>query len=273
MSRIENALEKASRIRETEGMPARLQPLDDGIAAPEAPLSGHLNPCLVTLLAPDSPAAEEYRKLKAMVMKSTQGSPRTTIMVTSCTSGEGKSLLSINLAVSLAQEVGCRALLIDADLRRPSIAQYLGIDAGAGLAECLRDGDSLSSVITRTGVPRLDLIPAGKSVRNPVELLSSPKMKSLLGELRRSSQDRFIIIDTPPVLPFAETQNISLLVDGVVFVVKEGAVTAQELHNAIELLHGSTMLGVAFNEVSVQSMNQRYRNYYRYYEERKHQPA
>ena len=274
MSRIENALEKAIHIRKTEAVGTHHpEPLDSDAKAEER-LKALQNPYLVTLTEPDSPAAEEYRKLKAMVIKRTKEGPlRNTIMVTSCTSGEGKSVTSINLAVSLAQEISHRALLIDADLRRPSIAQYLGIGSTVGLADCLRDGVSVSSAIIRTGVPKLDLLPAGKNARNPVELLSSPNMKSLLADLKRNYPERYIIIDTPPILPFAETQIISLLVEGVLLVVKEGAVTGQELRDAIDILQGSRILGITFNDVSSQSQNGRYRHYYQYYAERQQRQA
>jgi protein-tyrosine kinase len=267
MSRIEQALEKASRIREAEAAKAPIR--TGGNIQPVVMDYGSMNPNLVTITDPDSPAAEEYRKLKAMVIKITKrDSARNSLMVTSCGSSEGKSLLSVNLGVSLAQEVSHRALLIDADLRRPSLARYLGIDATVGLAECLRDGADVSSAIIPTKVPKLDLLPAGKSVRNPVELLSSPKMKMILGDLKRSYQDRYIIIDTPPILPFAEAQIVSLLADGVLFVVQEGSVTERELREAIDILQGTRIIGITFNSVSAQSMNRRNRYYQRYYAER-----
>lgn len=273
MSRIEQALEKASRIREAESTnaPARLV---GGVPPEETEETGSVppSPYLVTITDPESPAAEEYRKLKAMVIKLTKrDSARNSIMVTSCGSSEGKSLLCINLGVSLAQEVSHRALLIDADLRRPSLARYLGIDAAVGLAECLRDGVDASTAIIHTRVPKLDLLPAGTSVRNPVELLSSPKMKAILGDLKRSYQERYIIIDTPPILSFAETQILSLLAEQVLLVVREGAVTPQELRDAIDILQGTRILGITFNDVSAQSMTKRNRYYQKYYTEQKQQ--
>jgi exopolysaccharide/PEP-CTERM locus tyrosine autokinase len=263
MSRIEIALEKAARMRAKS--PGAVPPPET--VDPAAPkLKGPRNPNIVTITAPDSPAAEEYRKLKAMVVKITsRDAARNIIMITSCTSGEGKSLTAINLAVSLAQEVSHRALLIDADLRRPCLADYLGIRADKGLSDCLRDGTSAASAVIRTGIPKLGILPAGRSVRNPVELLSSPKMKILLHELKRQYSDGYIIIDTPPILPFAETQIISLVADGVLLVVKEGATTAQDMQDSLDLLKGTRVLGIAFNEVSQPAMNNRYRNYYHYY--------
>lgn len=263
MSRIENALEKVAQLHAGAEEAARqAETADTVLARPLKPKS----PYIVTLTEPDSPAAEEYRKLKAAVIKLTAHDvARNAIMITSCTSGEGKSITSINLAVSLAQEVSYSALLIDADLRRPSITEYLGISAERGLSDCLMDGTPPASAVIRTGVPTLEILPAGKSVRNPVELLSSPKMKLLINELKRQHAHRFIIIDTPPILPFAETQIISMYVDGVLLVVKEGAATRQDMQDSLDLLKGTRVLGVAFNEVSAPAANSRYRNYYNYY--------
>lgn len=276
MSRIENALEKAARMHDVGHEAPQASAPSGETAEAERPLFVPKNPLLVTLTEPASPAAEEYRKLKAMVIKLTQQDARkTVIMVTSSNSGEGKSLTAINLAISLAQEVSHSALLIDADLRRPSLAAYLDITAHSGLAECLRDGVNASSAIIRTGIPKLDILPAGKSVSNPVELLSSPKMKSLLLELKRNYHERYIIIDTPPILPFAETQIISMLVDGVLFVVKEGETTVQDLQDSLDILKGTSVLGIAFNnvDVSAQGMNNRYRHYYQYYSDRQRRQA
>jgi protein-tyrosine kinase len=266
MSRIENALDKASRIRAVEDAGTRpfVPSNNDKDAAKRLDLPK--NPYLVAVTAPDSPAAEEYRKLKSMVIKlMKKDAMQNIIMMTSCTSGEGKSLTSINLAVCLAQDVSHRALLIDADLRRPSLCRYLGIDAKVGLSDCLLDGVSPSSAIIGTGIPKLDILPAGKSVGNPVEVLSSPKLKALLGELKRYYPEQYIIIDTPPVLPFAETQVISMLADGVLVVVKEGESTVQDIHDALEIMHGTRLLGIVFNETTTGGMSNRFRHYYRYY--------
>lgn len=268
MSRIETALEKAVRLHEGGHAVAedavRVEPAGEEQTNPRPFVPK--NPYIVTLTAPDSPAAEEYRKLKAMVVKLTkQDVTRTVIMVTSATSGEGKSLTSINLAVSLAQEISHSALLVDADLRRPSVAHYLGIPSGTGLSNCLHDGVAPSAAVVRTGVPKLDFLPAGSPVRNPVELLSSPKMKTVIGDLKRQHPDRFIIIDTPPILPFAETQILSQLADGVLLVVKEGTTTVQDMQDSLDVLKGTKVLGIAFNDMSTGGVNNRYRHYYHDY--------
>jgi len=272
MSRIENALEKSTSLH------ARPQPVPQTVALGRRPDERAdppfvpKNPCIVTLTEPDSPIAEEYRKLKTTVIRlAMQNTKQHALMVTSSVSGEGKSLTAINLAVSLAQDVGMSVLLIDADLRRPNLMEYLGIKVKTGLTECLREGVPVLSAVIKSGIPRLDLLMAGKGVRNPVELLSSPSMRSLFEELKRQAPERSIIIDSPPVLPFAETQVLSSLVDSVLFVVREGATTVQELQDALEIIEGAKVLGIVFNGVTDRTMNNRYYHYYRYYAEQRHQ--
>jgi protein-tyrosine kinase len=98
-------------------------------------------------------------------------------------------------------------------------------------------------------------------------------MRSLLEELKRQVPERAIIIDSPPVLPFAETQALSSLVDSVLYVVREGATTVQELQDALEIIEGAKILGIVFNGVTDRTMNNRYYHYYRYYAEQRHQQA
>lgn len=232
------------------------------------------NPFLVTLNDPDSPVAEEYRKLKTKVLRMAPPNRRQqTLVVTSSVSCEGKSLTAINFAVSMAQEVGSRVLLIDCDLRRPSLTEYLGITVPTGLAHCLGENVPVTSAIIKTDVPGLDLLPAGKAMRNPVELLSSPRMRSLIGEVKRLAPERTVIIDTPPVLPFAETQVMSSLADGILFVVKEGASTVEEVRDSLDLIAGANILGIVFNGVTDVAMTNRYYHYYRYYAARRDQAS
>jgi len=261
MSRIDKALEEAVRLRE----PRSAQPVID---APAPDNGGFVpsSPYIVTLSDPSSPITEEYRKLKSMIIKlTTKNTFRNTLMVTSSDSGEGKSVTSLNLAVILAQEYNHSVLLIDADLRRPSLHRYFGIEPGKGLADCLVSGIDAGSVIRKTGLPKLSFLTSGQTVRNPVELLSSLQMKKLLAELKQRYRDRYIIIDTPPVLPFAETHAVSSLVDGVVFVVREGSTSAKGLRGAFEMLQEAPILGVVLNAASVENLNGRFRYYKNYY--------
>jgi len=285
MSRIEEALEKAARLRSTEVSDfvaekiARAEVqlpleekllgkiLEDGARnrspfealAPEIrsreAFSPPLEPIKVTdrvLVAasdPHSSVAEEFRKLKSSVVKLTKGEPfKNMLMVTSSLSDEGKSMTALNLAMTLAQDYDHTVLLVDADLRNPSLHSYLGLKPALGLTECLLDGIALKDVLIKTGIGRLSLLPAGRQVLAPAEIFSSDRIKDFFLEIKNRYPERYIIIDTAPVLPFAETRSISTIIDGVILVIKEGAVPAQSVLDTLECLNGSTILGVVYNQ-------------------------
>ncbi len=221
---------------------------------------------IVTYNDPRSPIAEEFRKVKSTIVNMVrQGDMKKTLMVTSSLSGEGKSLTAINLAITLAQEYDHTVLLVDADLRKPSIHKYFHLSPKAGLADCLCDGLDLSSVLIRTSIGKLSFIPAGREVENPAELLGAQRMKALVHEMKTRYPDRFVIIDTPPVLPVAETRSLSTYVDGVIFVVKEGSVSLRHIDDALNAIHRKKVVGLVYNHVRNESLSGRYHYYYHGY--------
>jgi exopolysaccharide/PEP-CTERM locus tyrosine autokinase len=277
MSRIEEALEKAARMRNGKG--ANDTVVKELVKTPFAPSANTRyplpdsndskftvkSPMLVTVNDPHSHSAEEYRKLKSVLVSLTrQDEFRNTLMITSSVSGEGKSVTALNLAITLAQEFDHTVLLVDADLRKPSLHGYFGLEPKIGLSDCLQDRIDLSDALIKTGIGKLTLLPAGKSVRNPVELFSSQKTTDLFQEMKHRYPDRYIIIDTPPVLLFAETLSLSYLVDGVVFLVREGMASVQNITDALASLKGTPILGMVYNDVSQESIDSRY-SYYKYY--------
>jgi len=289
VSKIEEILEKATRLREQGGVaapvaekrsPAQLVapavPLRDADLGPyqtESRITVE-NPYLVTITQPQSPVAEEYKKLKSVVIKLTTGERfLNTIMVTSTLQGEGKSLTSLNLALSLAQEYDHTVVLVDADLRRPSTHSYLGISNKIGLSDCLMNGTDVGNALVKTGIGRLSILPAGGPVQNPVELISSSRMKEFIQELKHRYPDRYVIIDTPPVLHFAEAYSIATEVDGVIFVVREGQVPITHLKEALGMLKGANLLGVVYNDVEVNRYNSYHYYSYKYYSDDSRQGA
>lgn len=271
MSRIEKALEKAVQMRQ-EAAPETVPVKNDQSAAvPEAfPADQQLeiaSPYLVTVTDPYSPVSEEYRKLKSLVVTLTREKFLNTIMVTSTCKGEGKTITALNLAISLAHAYDHTVLLVDADLRQPSVTRYLGIQSKAGLSDCLGNGRDVGSALVKTGIGKLVVLPAGTAVANPVELLSSSRMKQLVQELKNRYRDRYIIFDTPPVLNFAEAHSIGSCVDGVLFVVGEGQAPVHDVKEAIRLLNDCEMLGVVYNNSASARFNEgyNYRYNYRYY--------
>jgi receptor protein-tyrosine kinase/non-specific protein-tyrosine kinase len=275
MSRIEKALEKAAQLRKSGSAEVR----NDQPSAPQwreqpaqqtSPYSRseivNINPnnlYLTTLNDPDSLASEEYRKLKSILVKMTKGEKfNNVLMVTSAIADEGKSITALNLAISLAREFDHTVLLIDADLRRPSIHKYLDIEPGLGLADCLADGIDIGKTIINTGIGKLSVIPAGKVLQNPLEFFTSQKMQDLIAEIKHRYPDRYVIIDTPPYLPFAETRSLSHLVDGVILVVKEGLASQESIKEALESLKECNVLGVVFNDATISNQDGRYKDYH-----------
>jgi receptor protein-tyrosine kinase/non-specific protein-tyrosine kinase len=223
------------------------------------------SPFLENLKDPYSPIGEEFRKLKAALVQLTTGDVfNNLLLVTSSVQDEGKSLTSLNLAISLAQEYDHTVLLIDADFRRPAIHRYLGIEQRKGFADCLLGEAEIGDVIIPTGIGRLSVITAGRAVPNPVELFASQKSEAIITEMKNRYHDRFIIFDTPPVLLFAESRTLAHLVDGVLFVVKEQLASQKNVKEALEALKGCRMLGLVYNDTVVDRHDQKYSSYRRY---------
>lgn len=258
MSRIEQALEKAARLRGEEQRSGRVQPAypakkkcDPSVF--EVSRGGvdkaAVEPRIVTITDPASLAAEEYKKLRARVLQATHKDFQNTIMITSAQAGEGKSITAINLAVSIAQELDRTVLLIDADLRRPAVHTYLGLRDAPGLSDYLAGQANLSDILVKTGLGKLVFLPAGTLRENPSELLASDRMKTLVQEVKERYPDRYVLLDTAPLLLTADAISIGNYVDGVLFVIQAGRTTQQLALEALSLLKNSTVLGAVFNNV------------------------
>lgn len=262
MSRIEEALEKAARLRPEVTSTTPSAPSVPKLHHPPPVISNGVeitNLLLVTANDPHTQAAEEYRKLKSVIVKLTKSATfMNMLMVTSSIGSEGKSVTAANLALSLAQEFDHTVLLVDADIRKPTLHTYLGLENKIGLTDCLLDGVDVKDALIRTGIGKLAFLPAGRSVPNPAEIFSSQRIKDFFLEMKNRYHDRYIIIDTPPVLPFAETRSLSAIVDGIVLVAKEGLVTLHNIQETIECLKGTNMLGIVYNEAAQEFHPDRY---------------
>ena len=267
MSKIEEALEKAKQLRGASKAkePVLLKRINEQIEPIEVN-----NPYIVSITQPDSPVVEEYKKLKSIVIRETKSNFLNTIMITSAIDNEGKTLTAINFAISLAQEIDHSILLIDADIRKPKIHEYLGIKPKYGLSHYLTRDMDVSEILIKTGIGNLVFIPAGNESKNPAELLASTKMKLFIDELKHRYVDRYIVIDTPPLLPFADAIIIGSYVDGIIFVVKEGHAQLKSIKEALNIIKNLNILGVVFNGASNENLDGHYYSrYYRYNQERK----
>ncbi|MBL7180662.1 MAG: polysaccharide biosynthesis tyrosine autokinase [Desulfobacterales bacterium] len=190
------------------------------------------------------------------------GKAARSIMVTSAVPGEGKSFVAANLAISIAQSIQEHVLIIDSDMRVPSIHRQFGFDDIPGLSEYLANGTPLSMLLQKTKVDKLSILPAGKPPHNPAELLSSQRMSKLLEEVRERYSDRYIIIDSPPPKLTAEANALARQVDGILLIVKYGSTPRDMVSDLIELLGKEKILGVVFNRVDMRLSN--YLAYKRY---------
>ena len=216
---------------------------------------------LVTQSRPQSQMAESYRALRTSLLLTSSGAPPKTILVTSALPQEGKSTTSINCAIVLAQKES-RVLLIDADLRRPSIHKTLGLGPKIGLSDVLTGNATLQQAIVRSPVvPSLFILAAGTPPPNPAELLASSHMRDILLALRE--QYDYIVIDTPPTLSVTDAVIMSTGADAVVLVIRSGQTTKQALRRSRELLMrvNARVAGVLLNAVDLRSPD-----YYYYYE-------
>jgi protein-tyrosine kinase len=294
MSRIQDILSKAER----DGTARRTRALsDDGHAAPAmtvsarpqydataqgtpAPawttgastpaveagehrtLSGSLDPHLVAALSPQSLAAEQYRSLRTRIKRAEHGRAVRAIVVTSPNKGDGKSLTAANLAITMAQEFQQRVLIVDADLRRPSVHKLFGVPGGPGLSDVLIGAIELGQALVTLPDLHLSLLAAGPVPSHPAELLGSAAMRRILDTLR-TRFDR-IIIDMPPASPLADLNILAPLVDGVLMIVRAGVTPKPDIERALSGLDMSRVLGLVLNEAGATESDRSTYEGYRY---------
>ncbi len=281
MSRIQQILEKAERegaaLRTSRLGPATATvpitidiptPPPAGVIVPGAPAGGaplvdtapgaigqpsdiehltvRLNPLLVAGLAPKSPAAEQYRGLRTRLAQTEGAHNLRSFLITSPQKGEGKSITAANLALTMAQELHRNVVLVEADLRKPSLQHLFGLPACPGLADYLAGAVDLTSVMKFLPDYHLTVVPGGTAPTNPAELLGSTAMRRMLDQLR-TRFDR-VILDSPPVLPLADVAVLAPLVDGALLVVRAGMTPKPAIENALRAFDSSRLLGLVLNE-------------------------
>lgn len=216
----------------------------------------------VTADNPSSQLAEEFRAIKRPLLSNASGKEGTApvtrgnlIMVTSATPGEGKTFTSINLALSIAMELDSRVLLVDADVRRPSVLERLGVPAEPGLMDALEDlNRPLSDLLLQTNVEKLSLMPAGTPHGHATEYLSSERMRRLLDDMRTRYSDRILIFDTPPLLPSTESRALATLMGQVVLVVAEGVTSRANVAEALAALASCPVVLPLLNKATGQRL-------------------
>jgi capsular exopolysaccharide synthesis family protein len=203
---------------------------------------------LVSLVRPASVEAEQYRVLRHLVEQTRAGQACVLVAVSSPGAGDGKTMTSINLAGALAQDPTARVLIIDADLRRPSVATRLGGSGEEpGLIDAIMNPQCTpGDVIQRRAEFNMSILPAGRATPTPYELLHSPRLAELLDAARRRFD--YIVLDTPPVVPFPDCRVLGKLVDGFFLVVAAHRTPRGLLEEALNIMEPSKVLGIVFNE-------------------------
>lgn len=212
---------------------------------------------LVTLVNPDSYEAEQFKMLRNTILFPVSGPTPQSILVTSALQDEGKSFVAANLAVSIAMNINKHVLLIDCDLRKPDLHRVFGFGDVPGLSDYLAERRSLDSLLLKTAVEKLTLLPGGPIPPNPSELASSERMSAMLEEVKCRYQDRLIVIDSPPPALTAETSFLARQVDGILVVVRYGKTPKEDLEDLMETVGSDKILGVVINYLDM-PMSRRY---------------
>ncbi|WP_426751620.1 CpsD/CapB family tyrosine-protein kinase [Myxococcus sp. Y35] len=207
---------------------------------------------VVTLTAPASAAAEQYRSLYYRLERMRDLRPMKVVALTSAMPGEGKTVTSVNLALAAARaNPERRILLVDADLRRGGVAATLGMRNKTGLAELLAGECEVRDVVRRFNSTRLALIPAGVTPEDTAQVLASTRMKQFLKAVREGFDE--VYIDLPPTLPFADAAILGHQVDGVLMVIRANVTSGKAVHQAVETLGGAPIVGCVLNGAEIHS--------------------
>jgi protein-tyrosine kinase len=213
----------------------------------------------------DPSLSEAYKLLRTHILHRTKREHRNTLMFTGPLPNEGKSLTAINLAIAISQKVGQTVLLVDGDLRNPTIHRYLDLPAGPGLIDFLTSGYPIAdSLVHPEGLANLVVLPAGSSTTESAELLSSPRMLELVQELKHFYPDRYVLFDLPPLL-YADALAFAPLVDGIILVVESGKTPREEIVHTMELLKEFPVLGFVLNKID--NLPPSYDYYDKYYQD------
>jgi len=233
-------------------------PLDELDRCPVLPVSIREDSRLVSLGKEGSLGAEKFRFLAVRLRQLRQSRPLKKVLITSTIPQEGKSTVSANLACTLARRKPQKTLLLEGDLRRPNIAAQFGLGQLPGLCEWL-SGETPNVNIYRLQNLGVWLLPAGSAPQNPLELMQSGRLSPLMEQLEAWFD--WIIIDSPPVLPLADTSLWSRLADGILLVTRKGITEKQQLQRGLEAIEKSKLLGALMNSSSNASHSDYYQRY------------
>jgi protein-tyrosine kinase len=276
MSRVYRALEKVEEERKQKVEEPFLKVLEErtvpkeevpALQFPEGEIerlglpSKEVAPVLI--VPPHSFGAEAFRKLKTQIFLHPGKSPHS-ILVTSAAPQEGKTLVAVNLAVAISNEIHSNAILVDGDLRKPGIHLEKSQSA-KGLSNYLSDGVPFSEILVNSEIEKLRIILAGSPTRKSSELIRSKRMGEFLKSLREFGDNTYMVIDSPPIIATTDPSLLSKMVDGVILVVRAGYTSRESVQSAIKSIDRQKIIGVVFNQIDIRPSTY-FSEYYRYYQ-------
>jgi capsular exopolysaccharide synthesis family protein len=272
MSMLKTALEKAKAERSLNDELTGKDPLLAGDAStPVRPASEERNKCIeytctsvldvseevllgnrIVAVRDDHPATDRFKLLRTHVFQKTRPNGWNTIQVSGFETGEGKSIVAVNLAVSIANDTRQTTLLVDLDFRNPSLHKLFGLgDKTRGLKSYFLDDAPLEELFVCPGVKSLTLLPAGGRIPNATEILGSPKMEALVNELKQRYDDRYIVLDTPGIGVCPDPLVIAEYVDCILLVARMGRTSKDAILAAMERVPRAKVLGMVINDNGV----------------------
>ena len=228
-------------VANDEGIPAIIEQGEKRIN------SGLVDSRLITIKEPSSIAAEQYRILCTRIAQLRQDKQSYVFAVTSSVKSEGKTFTSLNLAISIARDFDEKVLLIEGDLKNPGLYEYLKHPPGFGLTDVLDGKIDIKTCAIQMFDGQLSVLFAGKTAGNPSKLLSSLKMQEIITTARENF--KYIIIDTPPIIPMADINIYSTLVDGILLVIQAGKTPRSLVKKALSSLATEKIIGAVLNGV------------------------
>jgi protein-tyrosine kinase len=207
-----------------------------------------------------SKEADTFRILRTQVLQAMTQHGMRTLGITSPNYGDGKTTISINLALSIALDLNQTVLLVDLDLRKPNVLEYLGLAMPLGITDYFLNDTPIADCMVRPSFDRLAVLPAGRVMEHSSEVLGSPKIAALAEELRTRYPDRIIIYDLPPILAQDDPLVFLPNVDGVLLVVNEGVTRTSDLKASLRALTHAQVIGTVLNHSDVKSTSRREKN-------------
>ena len=189
---------------------------------------------------------EQYRLLRSRLSSLNGSHGNKVIAVTSTQKGEGKSITSVNLAIVMAEDTKKKVLLIDGDMRKPSIHAFFNCKSEYGLVDLLKNKIDIEPLLISSGINNLTILPGGEPVESPSDIIANPRFKEGIERLKKRFD--YIIIDSPPIIPFADMNILGDIVDGILLVVKAETTPKERVLDALKSLNKENIIGVVLND-------------------------